>query len=155
MARKRKSLFALLILVVIFLVIQAIPVTRDNPEVHLGLDFNENPQVRQVLVNSCYDCHSNETKWPWYSYVAPTSWLVASDVEEGRDHLNFSNWELLSKEKRNVARDEIVEHIDKGEMPPEMYLFMHPEATPSEADKQVIRNWAKNPPDSTQTADEE
>ncbi|MEZ5358442.1 MAG: heme-binding domain-containing protein [Candidatus Zixiibacteriota bacterium] len=155
MARKRKPLIALLILFVILLILQVFPVTRDNPDVHLGLDFNENPQVRQVLATSCYDCHSNETKWPWYSYVAPVSWLVAGDVEEGREHLNFSNWGLMSEDKQAHAREEILEEIEEGKMPLDIYLIMHADAALSDADKQVIRNWAKASPTQTEHEDEE
>lgn len=155
MARKKKSLIALLILVIIFLAIQVIPVSRENPEVNLGLDFSENSQVRRILVNSCYDCHSHETTWPWYSRIAPASWLVASDVEEAREHLNFSKWELLSEEKQAHAREEIVEEIEKGEMPLNIYLIMHPDAALDDSDKQIIKNWAQTKQMKTPSEDEE
>ena len=82
---------------------------------------------------SCYSCHSNETDWPWYSYVAPMSWLVRSDVERGRDELNFSDWERDSGEA-----DDAVEVIEAGSMPPGRYTLIHREATLTAEERDVL-----------------
>ena len=127
-------------IIVAIIVAQLVPVTRDNPPIQA--DFDDNPAVKRVLMKSCYDCHSNESVWPWYSYVAPVSWLVASDVTEAREKLNFSDWGQMSPENQAHASREVWKEIEKGEMPLGMYLLMHSEAVPTEADKVVIQNWA-------------
>jgi hypothetical protein len=91
------------------------PVTADAPW--------PSTQARRVAVAACYDCHSNETDWPWYSYIAPTSWLVRKDVEDGRDELNFSTWD----EDDNDA-DDAIETIEDASMPPRQYKLLHPDA---------------------------
>jgi hypothetical protein len=96
-----------------------------------------------VLERSCYDCHSNETQWPWYSQVAPVSWLVHHDVVEGREHLNFSEWNQLSPDKRDHKLEEIEELVSEGDMPLAYYLPLHPAARLSEADKQAVVSWSK------------
>jgi hypothetical protein len=139
--KDRKPLRVILIIFVLAIVVaQFVPVTRDNPPVMA--DFDGADAVKQVLKESCYDCHSNETIWPWYSYVAPASWLVASDVDEARQKLNFSDWGLMTAEKRTRVAEAVWEEVDKGEMPLSQYLLMHSDAKPTEADKAVLRDWA-------------
>ena len=123
----------------VLIVIQFIPVDRSNPPVE-G-EIMESTELKTVLKKSCYDCHSNETVWPWYSYVAPVSWLVADDVHEGRRHLNFSNWQNIEVRKVSKAKQEIWEMVSEGEMPLSKYVLLHPEAKLSEKDKQIIKNW--------------
>jgi hypothetical protein len=82
----------------------------------------DSSQTRALASRACFDCHSNETKWPWYSHVAPVSWLVQRDVELGRGTLNFSEWD------RPQEGAEAVEAVQEGEMPPRIYLVAHPEA---------------------------
>ena len=84
--------------VVLFVAIQLVPVDRSNPPVEADLEAPE--AVTAVLRTACYDCHSNETHWPWYSYVAPVSWLVAHDVEEARSEFSFSRWEKLGEHEQ-------------------------------------------------------
>ena len=123
----------------VLIVIQFIPVDRSNPPVE-G-EIMESTELKTVLKKSCYDCHSNETVWPWYSYVAPVSWLVADDVHEGRRHLNFSNWQNIEVRKVSKAKQEIWEMVSEGEMPLSKYVLLHPEAKLSEKDKQIIKEW--------------
>lgn len=106
---------ALLFAVFALLAAQWVPVDRDNPPV-LG-EIESPPEVHAILERSCYDCHSNQTRWPWYSRMAPVSWLVASDVHEGREHLNFSAWRSDSTDKRHELREEIRKNVEEGEMP--------------------------------------
>jgi hypothetical protein len=101
------------------------------------------PEVMSVLKRSCYDCHSNESKWPWYSNVAPINWLVTRDVNEGRRELNFSDWETYGEQKKNHKLEEIESEVSEGEMPMAIYLPLHPEAKLSEADKALLVAWAK------------
>jgi hypothetical protein len=103
-------------LAAIFVLIQFVPVDRTNPPVEGEVPAP--PEVREVLQRACYDCHSNETNWPWYSRVAPVSWLVARDVHEGREHLNFSTWNRLSTRDQVEAMRESWEEVEEGEMPP-------------------------------------
>ena len=88
----------LIVIGVIIVAIQFIPVDRSNPPV--TQEINAPPNVMTILKTSCYDCHSNETNWPWYSYVAPVSFLVASDVQNGRKRVNFSEWDKYDEKKR-------------------------------------------------------
>jgi hypothetical protein len=130
---------AIIALVVIVAGIQFIPVKRTNPPV--VSDFSGPKDVGAILKRSCYDCHSSETKWPWYSHVAPISWLVAHDVAEGREHLNFSNWEPL----KDVVyiRATIYGMVAKGDMPPKIYLLNHSEAKVSDEALALLKNWGE------------
>jgi hypothetical protein len=125
---------------VLLLVIQFVPVTRENPPVEADLQAPES--VKRILERACYDCHSNETRWPWYARLAPVSWVVAWDVSEAREEFNFSNWGSLNGEKRAEIREEIWEEVEEGEMPLWYYLPAHPEARLSEADRALLREWS-------------
>ena len=134
------------IIVAAIIIIQLIPTRR--PEV---ITTNKNDMVTNnvvpdtvvlLLKNACYDCHSNETKYPWYSYVAPVSWLISRDIRLGREELNFSKWESLSKMDKAKMLEEIVDEIESGAMPMSIYVLMHPEAKLSMSDRDMIMNWA-------------
>lgn len=118
-----------------FALIQLIPYGRNytNPAV-IAEPAWDNPQTREIAQRACFDCHSNETVWPWYSRVAPVSWLVARDVNEGREKLNFSEWP--PREQDEV--DELIEVVQEGEMPMPVYLPLHPEANLSVEEKQAL-----------------
>jgi len=122
--------------------IQYIPVEKSNPP---ALSDIETPMaVKIVFTKSCYDCHSNETKWPWYSKVAPISWLVAEDVNEGRKHLNFSDWERYTTDKQHKLLQDIIEEIESDEMPLGAYTVLHPGARLDEMKKELLKQWMKN-----------
>ena len=127
-------------LCVAFIAIQVVPVNRTNPPVQ-G-DFHGSPEVVSVLRRACYDCHSNETVWPWYSRVAPVSWVIAHDVNEGRAALNFSTWNRLSPGKQAEALKESWEEVAEGKMPTWYYVALHPEARLSANDQSVLRAWS-------------
>jgi len=131
----KKIIIALIILVA---GMQLIPVKRTNPEV--VYDFDGPAEVKTILQKSCYDCHSHETKWPWYSYVAPMSWLVAHDVKDGRAHLNFSDWAPL----KNIVyiHQEMAAEVAEGKMPLKAYLLAHPEAAVTPAELAILKDWA-------------
>ncbi|MFQ5544235.1 MAG: heme-binding domain-containing protein, partial [Nitrospiria bacterium] len=125
-----------------FILIQIIPVSRNNPLIEQ--DVTAPKEVKNILRRSCYDCHSNETKWPWYSYIAPVSWLIAYDIYEARDELNFSTWQKYrSKEKRKIRKD-IWDEVEDGDMPLVSYLLMHPNARLSREEKRILRHWANS-----------
>ena len=136
----RTSRWLLLGIVVVLLGIQAVPVDRSNPpvesEVPAPLD------VRPILRRACYDCHSTETVWPWYSRVAPVSWLVASDVHEGRGDMNFTAWDRLTPEQRAKRLREAAKRVADGDMPPWDYRLMHRKARLSGQDRSILRAWA-------------
>ncbi len=134
----------LLGLVVAIVAIQLVPVDRASPPVETEFPAPEN--VRAVLRRACYDCHSNESVWPWYSRVAPVSWLVARDVREGRKELNFSTWNLYAEKRRARKAKEIQEQVAKGEMPPWFYVAMHREAALSAEDAALLKEWAVSLP---------
>ena len=111
------------------LLIQLVPYGRDhtNPKVVAEPPW-DSAKTRATAVIACFDCHSNETKWPWYSNIAPMSWLVQRDVNEGREHMNLSEW-------TPGQESEAAEMVEAGKMPPFQYLLAHPEARLSDADK--------------------
>jgi len=127
--------------IAILLAIQLIPVERSNPPV--SSEVPADPATREILRRACYDCHSNETVWPWYSRVAPISLLVGHDVEEGREHLNFSTWDRYDAKKRRKKLDEVVEEVEEGNMPLWFYVPLHPEAKLSDDERRAITTWAK------------
>lgn len=129
-----------LILIGVFLILQFFPIARTNPAVTSEIQVS--PEIKEVLKRSCYDCHSNETIWPAYSYIFPASLLIAHHVEEGREELNFSEFGLLSERKQNKKIYEVWEQVDEGEMPPKDYLLMHPSSKLSEKDKEILKVWS-------------
>ncbi len=129
-AKRQKSKilkFSLLIIFLILIVIQFVPVDRTNPPVIKEPDWNS-PETRAFAVRACFDCHSNETKWPAYSYVAPVSWLVADDVKDGRKHFNMSDW-------KPGKGDEAAKEVRNGGMPMWQYTLMHSDAKLTDAEK--------------------
>ncbi|HEX5043710.1 MAG TPA: heme-binding domain-containing protein [Candidatus Polarisedimenticolaceae bacterium] len=121
--------------------IQLVPVDRSNPP-EQGV-VPAPPPVLAVLQRSCFDCHSNQTRWPWYAYVAPVSWRVADDVHEGRKELNFQEWNRASARKRARVAAKVWDEVQEGKMPLPNYLRMHPEARLSEEDRALLRGWAE------------
>ncbi len=128
-------------LAVLFLAIQLVPSGRTNPPVTKTIEAPAD--VLAILRRSCFDCHSNETQWPWYAYVAPMSWLVVHDTDEGRGEMNFSHWGDMTQTKRDSKAASVVEEIEDGEMPLEAYLWMHSGAAVSPADLDVLRRWSE------------
>lgn len=137
---KRWILRVAWVLLGLFVVAQFVPVDRSNPPVTSSIAAPAD--VQAILRRSCFDCHSNETVWPWYAYVAPASFLVAHDVEEGRRHLNLSTWGDLSAAKRASKASEMSEEVSLGAMPPSQYLLLHGDARLSPAEVKVLSLWA-------------
>jgi Haem-binding domain len=121
--------------------IQFVPVdAKENPPSQPPLA--EPPEVVAILKRACYDCHSHEVKWPWYSRIAPASWLVARDVIKGRDAVNFSDWPE-DEEDRAFNREQCWDSVESGDMPLWFYLPLHPEANLTEADKAILKKWSE------------
>jgi hypothetical protein len=131
----------------LLLLIQLVPYGRDhnNPPVTRAALWG-NPQGEQLAKQSCYDCHSNITQWRWYSNIAPMSWLIQHDVDEGRGALNFSEWN-----RGQPQLGELLEQVSGGEMPPTQYTLVHPSANLSSGEKRQLaaaltQLYAKDPP---------
>jgi len=127
---KKLLKITLLLLVVAAIAIQFVPYGRDHNNPPVSAEPNwDSPETRDLAQRACFDCHSNETVWPWYSNIAPVSWLVQHDVNEGRQVLNFSTWDRPQHEA-----GEAWEVVRSGYMPPSYYVMMHPDAnlTPDE-----------------------
>lgn len=121
-------------LAVLFVVAQLVPYGRDheNPTGAIEPAW-ASPEGRALVKRACFDCHSHETVWPWYSSVAPVSWIVQAHVEDGRKHLNFSAWDRAQKHAKHMA-----EEVKDGEMPMPPYLLAHPEARLSPDEKTTL-----------------
>lgn len=122
------------IVVGLFLLIQLVPFGRahTNPPVTQEVPWNS-AETRALAVRACYDCHSNEVVWPWYSNVAPFSWLIQHDVDEGRSKLNFSAWDKPQREADEAARS-----VKNGSMPRWFYVPLHPAANLTPAEKEQL-----------------
>lgn len=132
---KKVLLYGFIGLVALFVLIQLVPFGRNhtNPPVLQEPNW-DSPQTRALAKRACFDCHSNETVWPWYSNIAPISWLVANDTYEGRSKLNFSEWGSQSGEEAREAGEAVME----GEMPPLKYFPTHPDARLTDAEKLAL-----------------
>lgn len=129
---RKRILIAAAVLIVAVLAVQAIQPDRTNSPVNPAATWQAlvkpAPEVVAIVNRSCRDCHTNETVWPWYSRVAPMSWLVARDVRKGRSKLNFSRWDIYSPEMSQIRLTKACEEVQKGEMPLFLYTPLHPEA---------------------------
>lgn len=137
---KRLLLWSGLAIVALVLLIQAIPYGRahTNPPVQQEPKW-DSPRTRELAVRACYDCHSNQTVWPWYSNIAPVSWLIQKDVNEGRATLNFSEWSQPQE-----AALEAASATQEGEMPPFQYKIIHPKARLSAAETaELVRGFQR------------
>jgi len=101
------------------------------------------PDIAPLLRRACMDCHSNKTVWPWYSYVAPVSWLVERDVQRGRGHLNFSAWDQYTLKQREKILAEVASAVMNREMPLPQYALIHPNARLSQTDAKALYGWAR------------
>lgn len=129
----------LIALIIVLVGIQFIPVERTNPPVKN--EFDAPADVKAILKKTCYNCHSNETNWVWYTKIAPASFLAVSDVNDGRKHLNFSEWDI---NKEGKVKEEIWDEVREEQMPPWQYRVFHSESKLTQEEKDIIRNWATN-----------
>jgi Haem-binding domain len=108
-----------------------------------AVDLNPPPEVAAIFKRSCMDCHSNHTVWPWYSYVAPMSWLVERDVHRGRVHMNLSDWDQYTFKQREKLLADIASAVKNREMPLPQYTLVHRQAKLSDAETDVVYGWAR------------
>jgi len=130
----------LIVLAILVAAIQLIQPDRSNPPV--TADFDGPESVKVILKAKCYDCHSNEVVWPWYSYVAPVSWWISDHVIEGREELNYSEWGDFSTKRRGRKTEETYDEIADGYMPLKSYLLTHRDAKVTEEELAIIEAWA-------------
>jgi mono/diheme cytochrome c family protein len=135
---RKFALITLAALAAVFLLLQLVPYGRahNNPPVVAEPNW-DSPQTRELAARACFDCHSNETAWPFYTNIAPFSWLTQRHVEHGREHLNFSNWNQSHEEHGHEPpnAEELGEVLLEGEMPLRSYLLAHPEARLTDAER--------------------
>ena len=133
---------------VIFLGMQIVQPDRTNPPVDetqtIQALLKVPPEVFAIFKRSCYDCHSNKTQWPWYSYIAPSSWLVGSDVKKARAEMNFTEWGKYKGLRVISKLDQICMNVNQGTMPLPNYLLMHPSAKLSQAEIDTICAWVES-----------
>ncbi len=129
-------------LVGLFVLMSLLPYgTRENPKTDPSLSLKAPKEVMEIFKRSCYDCHSNQTRWPWYSYVFPMSWSVMDHVKNGRLALNFDEWNSYSQKKKFKLKDAIAQKTGTT-MPLKDYLWAHSEAKISKKEKEIVEKWA-------------
>jgi hypothetical protein len=139
----RRTAVALAAAAALFGAAQLVPVRRSNPPVEAPL--RPPADVAAILQRSCGDCHSNETRWPWYARLAPASWLVARDVQVGRKNLDYSYWGQLSSAEQRREAQSIVGQVTSKAMPYRPYLILHPRARLSADEVKRLREWFSSP----------
>jgi hypothetical protein len=145
---KTRSIFkwVVIILFAAFVIIQFVRPARTNPPVEPAKTIEANlqvsPQVAAIFDRSCKDCHSNKTVWPWYTNVAPVSWLLTSHVNDGRHDMNLSEWGSYDKDKQSHRLRDMCEQVQDGNMPLSTYTPLHPKSKLSAEDVKTICDWA-------------
>ncbi|WP_196886323.1 heme-binding domain-containing protein [Aureivirga sp. CE67] len=131
-----------LIVVVVLIGIQLIrPSKNVSEEVSANKLENIPPRIESILKTSCYDCHSNNTVYPWYNNIAPVSWVIANHVNEGKEHLNFDEWKKYNEHQREHAIHELKEVIEENKMPMSSYTILHKNAVLKDKDKKDLLEW--------------
>ncbi len=138
----------LLVLLLGMLVMQFFTVERNNKPIDPSQDLialtTPEVEIRQILENACYDCHSNQTDFPWYTNVAPLSWWIGDHIEEGRRSVNFSEWDGYTDRRKKFKLREVIEMVEEKEMPLESYTWMHSDARLDEQQRQRLIEWASD-----------
>ncbi|WP_312075532.1 heme-binding domain-containing protein [Chryseobacterium sp.] len=137
----------LIVILVGFIMIQFFPIDKTNPPLEPGMDFirikNTPPDIAKLIRNSCYDCHSNETKYPWYASIAPSSWFLKNHINEGRKELNFSTFATYESSRQIHKLEECAEMIEKKKMPLESYYLGHQDAKLSDEERKKLTDYFK------------
>jgi hypothetical protein len=136
---RKVLIFVGIVLILELIFLQFVPVDMTNPPVESDISAAE--PVKAILKRACYDCHSNETVWPWYRNIAPVSFLIEKDVKHGREEMNFSTWNRYNEKQKKHLKHEIWEEIEESEMPPLIYTLMHWDARLKKEDKEQLRSW--------------
>lgn len=147
-----------LVVILAFLCIQAIRPDRTNPasdpSKSMEAEVPVPDDIRGMLGRACADCHSHNTVWPWYSQIAPVSWLLVRDVREGRKHLNFSEWGDYPAKKKSKKFSQMAGEVEEDNMPMAPYILMHPEARLSVEERKRLVSWAENEAEKLDSGDE-
>ncbi|HVT44475.1 MAG TPA: heme-binding domain-containing protein [Thermoanaerobaculia bacterium] len=144
-----RRIFRLLVILVVvaFALAQAARPRPGNPttdpDEHLFASTSIDEGTKELLARSCFDCHSNQTRWPFYSHIAPVAWSVVDHVEHGRRHLNFSSWSTMPEEKQLAALKDICSEVKEGEMPFASYTLVHRSARLSATDIETLCRWSR------------
>ena len=117
--------------------------SQGNHTVTFITETNPSVRVREILENACYDCHSNNTRYPWYNTIAPVSFWLSNHIDDAKEELNFSIWGDYSTQKKSHKLEEVIELIENDEMPLKPYTWMHSEAKLTTEEKQAVIAWAK------------
>ncbi len=137
----------LTVVLVAFIIIQFFPIDKTNPVPTPGMDFikikNTPPEVAAIINRSCYDCHSNETRYPWYSNIAPSSWILKNHIDEGRKELNFSTFAVYEPKTQAHKLQECIEMVEKKEMPLESYFIGHQDAKLTDVQRKLLTDYFK------------
>lgn len=144
-SRKKTFNIILIILIAVFIIAQFFGPEENTyqqvPDTDIAKVENVPAEVMSILKTSCYDCHSNNTSYPWYDKITLVNYYLAEHVEDGKKHLNFSEWEKLSHQKKQHALKEILEEVEAKEMPLKSYLLLHQGANLSLAEVKTLKNW--------------
>lgn len=138
---KYLAILLLVILVIIQFINRPEQISEPVTENDIIGSLNINPGMSNLLKAACYDCHSNQPRYPWYSEIAPFSWWIGEHIEHGRDELNFSDWATFSKRKRDHKLEEMEEEVEEGHMPLPKYKWMHSDARLSEEQITMLKEW--------------
>ncbi len=135
----------IVVLAILFVVIQFFRIDKDNPSYAASDDFmtveNAPKEIQVIMEKACYDCHSHQTEYPWYSNVAPVSWWLRHHIDEGREHLNFSEWAGYDAERREHKLEEMAEEVEEGEMPLNSYTWTHAGARLTDEEREMLVEW--------------
>ena len=141
-----------LILLIALVGIQFMPTTRNQRDMVPKTDFmvvnNVPTEVERIITTSCYDCHSNNTEYPWYNRVQPVAWFLEGHIKEGKEELNFNEWDTYSSRRKNSKLKSIISQIEDDEMPLSSYTIIHREAKLSKEEKKIVFEWVSNLKDS-------
>lgn len=135
-----------LIILAVFILIQFVRPEKNNSQNEtnsIEIVMEVPTEVQQILKTSCSDCHSNNTAYPWYSEIAPVSWYLASHVNEGKEHLNFSEWALYNENQKNHIIEDLLEELEEKKMPLKSYLIVHENAKMTAEQYKILFNWVK------------
>jgi hypothetical protein len=147
MTKTRKTLTGVLILMVVIQTIQPMRnISEGVSENDISKTFEVNEEVYGILKEKCYDCHSNNTRYPWYNYIQPVGWWLSAHIHEGREHLNFSEFKTYTPKRMSHKLREISEAVNEGWMPLDTYVWLHKDAKITEADRNAINAWLENLP---------
>jgi cbb3-type cytochrome oxidase cytochrome c subunit len=135
----------LIVLLMVFIIIQFFPIDKTNPITNEGMDFlkikNTPEPIAKLIRNSCYDCHSNETKYPFYSNIQPVAWLLKNHIDEGRKELNFSTFATYEPKRQAHKLEEAAEYVEQKNMPLESYTLGHSDAKLSDEQRKQLVNY--------------